>query len=136
MAFEHSTDICLARFFTAGKLRRVKKLLRVLVVAVAVLIVAGLGFDVTEPRRAANARETLDRAAGMFVQCYRRDASYERCETGTSKVMVATRSKKQFALVSTVEFGPTYSIGRTAAGRLKRSCQPRGPQCPSGGWRD
>ena len=68
----------------------------------------------------------------MFVRCYERDASYEHCETGTSKVMVATRSKEQFALVASVEFGPTYTIGRTAAGRLRRSCQPRGAHCPVG----
>jgi hypothetical protein len=114
----------------------VKRLLISIVAVVAVPAVAGVIINVTEPRRAESARETLDRAAGRFVQCYAREASYERCETGTSKLMVAERSKRRFALVSTVEFGPTYTITGTAVGRLERSCQPLGARCPSSAWQD
>jgi hypothetical protein len=75
------------------RLRPVKKLLASLVAVVAVLAVASAIINLSEPRRAESARETLDRAASRFVQCYARDESYESCETGTSKLMVAERSK-------------------------------------------
>jgi hypothetical protein len=117
-----------------NRLRAVKKLLASIVAVVSVLAVAGVIINLTGPRRAESARETLDRAASRFVQCYARDESYESCETGTSKLMVAERSKRRFALVSTVAFGPTYTISRTAVGRLRRSCQPLGADCPAGAW--
>jgi hypothetical protein len=119
---------------TVDKLRAVKKLLALIVVVVAALAVAGVTINLTESRRAESARQTLDRAASRFAQCYAREESYENCETGTSKLMVAERSKRRFALLSAVEFGPTYTISGTAAGRLNRTCQPVGAHCPIGEW--
>jgi hypothetical protein len=129
-----STIVRLTESSTVNRLRPVKKLLASIVAVVAVLAVAGGIVSLTGPRRAESARETLDRAASRFVQCYARDESYESCETGTSRLMVADRSKRRFALVSAVEFGPTYMISRTAGGKLKRSCQPLGADCPTGAW--
>jgi len=91
-------------------------------------------FTSTEGDRAADARETLDRAANEFVQCYARSRSYERCDPGTSKIAVTLRRRTEFSLTSTLEFGPSYTIARRGEGRLARSCQHEGSQCPAPGW--
>lgn len=109
----------------------VKKLV-ISLVALAALV--GAVVMLTLPSRAEAARERLTQVADRFVECYSRDASYERCETGTEKLMV-DRSKRQFTLTSTVDFGPTYTISGTSSGRLERSCQPDNSKyCSNGLW--
>lgn len=111
------------------------KILSIATIAVVVLV-AGvvLAVNLTADDRAASARQTLERAADRFVRCYERDASYARCDAGTSKVLV-NRARKRFALTMAVEFAATYTISRRNDGRLARSCQPRGSHCPVSGWR-
>src|SRR6201999_2240651 len=116
------------------KLRGVKTL--VIALCALAALVGGVGAVVmlTLPSRAEAARERLAQGADRFVECYSRDASYERCETGTEKLMV-DRSKRQFTLTSTVAFGPTYTISGASSGRLERSCQPENSKyCSNGLW--
>jgi hypothetical protein len=103
------------------------------VVIVAALVVAAVVL--TEGRRAAGARDTLEDAAARFVACYDAEGSYLECKTGPSDVNVATRTKNRFTLISAVEFGPHYSISRERGGALQRECSPRGSRCPVGRWR-
>lgn len=108
----------------------------VLIATIAVVVLVGgvvLAVNLTADDRAASARQTLERAAGRFVKCYERSASYARCDPGTSKVLVNQRRKK-FALTMAVEFAATYTIARRGDGRLVRSCQARGSHCPVSGW--
>jgi len=128
------TNFRLTELATHNTLRRVKKLLVCLVAFAAVLGTIGAIVKLTVPSRAEAARERLTLVAERFVQCYSRDASYERCETGTEKLMVGERSKRRFELVSAVELGPIYSISGTPSGRLERSCQPTSTYCPHGQW--
>lgn len=115
--------------------RGVKKFLVCLVAVAAVLGTVGAIVKLTLPSRAEAARERLTQVAERFVECYSRDASYERCKTGTEKLMVGERSKRRFELVSAVEFGPIYSISGTPSGRLERTCQPNNSTyCPRGRW--
>ena len=107
-------------------------------IVIGVAVVAALAVAavvLTEGRRAAGARDTLEAAAARFVACYDAKASYLECQTGTSKVNVATRTKSRFTLISAVEFGPHYSISRTRGGKLQRECSPNGSRCPVGRWR-
>jgi hypothetical protein len=105
--------------------------------AIFILLVVGAGVVVklTAGERAKSARDTLERAAREFVECYERVGSYARCDPGTSKVNVTFQSRKAFALASSVEFGPTYEISRRGEARLIRNCQPLGSRCPVGKWR-
>lgn len=115
-------------------LRCVKKLVISLVVLAALVGGVGAAVVLTLPSRAEAARDRLTQVADRFVECYSQDASYERCETGTEKLMV-DRSERQFTLTSTVEFGPTYTISGTSSGRLERSCQPdNSTYCSNGRW--
>ncbi|MBE2321082.1 hypothetical protein DVA67_034410 [Solirubrobacter sp. CPCC 204708] len=111
-----------------------KKLVVSLVAMAAVLAAAGAIVKLTLPSRAEAARERLTQVAERFVECHSREATYERCETGTEKLMVGERSKRRFTLVSAVEFGPTYEITGTPFGPIKRSCQPDSRYCPNGIW--
>jgi hypothetical protein len=107
-------------------------------IVIGVAVVAALAVAavvLTEGRRAAGARDTLEHAAARFVACYDGEASYLECKTGPSNVNVATRTKNRFLLISAVEFGPTYSISRKRGGELQRECSPRGSRCPVGRWR-
>ena len=101
-------------------------------------VVLGVGglmiFKSTEDDRAEDARATLERAADAFVECYDRRSSYEACETKSSKIAVTLRRKREFALSSTVEFGPTYTISRYRAEAVRRTCQPKGSHCPVADW--
>lgn len=59
----------------------------VLLVVAGCLVVSVGGFAIfksTEEDRAQDARDTLERAADEFVECYDRSSSYEKCETGSS----------------------------------------------------
>jgi hypothetical protein len=58
----------------------------------AVLAVAAVVL--TEGRRAAGARATVENAAARFVACYDANGSYLGCKTGPSDVNVATQTKK------------------------------------------
>lgn len=112
--------------------------MKVVLLVTGACVVLALGafaiFTSTEGDRAADARKTLDRAANEFVQCYERSASYEKCDQGTSKVAVTLRRRREFSLSSSVEFGPSYTIARQGKGRLVRSCQHEGSECPAPGW--
>jgi Tfp pilus assembly protein PilE len=112
-----------------------KRFGRIVAILILVVIAAYAALTLTEGKRAASARATLERAARQFVECYEQDASYARCDPGTSKVSVDFRSRRRFALSSSVEFGPTYSISRMGHGKLIRSCQPSGSRCPVGKWK-
>jgi hypothetical protein len=105
---------------------------------ILILLVVGAAVvvKITAGQRAMSARDTLERAAREFVECYERVGSYARCDPGTSKVNVTFQSRKAFALASSVEFGPTYTITRRGEGRLIRRCQPVGARCPVGEWRN
>lgn len=94
-----------------------------MIVLAALVGCVGAIVKLTLPSRAEAARERLAAVAESFVECYSQDASYERCEPGTEKLMV-DRSKRRFTLISTVDFGPTYSVSGTPSGRLEHSCQP------------
>jgi len=107
-------------------------------IVIGVAVVAALAVAavvLTEGRRAAGARDTLEDAAARFVACYDAEASYLGCKTGTSNVNVATQTRSRFTLISAVEFGPHYFISRERGGELQRGCSPSGSRCPVGGWR-
>ena len=107
-------------------------------IVIGVALVAALAIAavvLTEGRRAAGARDTLEDAAARFVACYDAKASYLGCKTGPSNVNVATQTKNRFTLISAVEFGPHYSISRVRGGKLQRECSPSGSRCPVGRWR-
>ena len=106
------------------------------VVAVTVLLVlaAVVLVKLTSDQRAGSARDTLERAATRFVECYERRSSYARCDSGTSKIAVISQTRSRFEIASTVEFGPTYWIARRRDGELMRRCHPLGQQCPVGIW--
>jgi hypothetical protein len=112
--------------------------MKTVLLVVAGCLVVGLGgwliFKSTEGDRAENARKTLERAADEFVTCYGRSSSYEKCETGSSKIAVTLRRRREFGLSATVEFGPTYTISRYRAGAVQRTCQPKGSHCPVEDW--
>ena len=107
-------------------------------IVIGVAVVAALAVAavvLTEGRRAAGARDTVEDAAARFVACYDAKVSYPGCKTGPSDVMVGTQTKNRFTLLSSVEFGPTYSISLVRGGRRQRECSPTGSRCPVGRWR-
>lgn len=112
--------------------------MKIVFLAFAACLVLGVGaflvIESTEGDRAASARQTLERAANEFVECYEQSSSYEKCETGTSKIAVTLRRRREFSLTSSVELGPSYTISRRGDGRLRRSCQPEGSHCPVAEW--
>jgi hypothetical protein len=110
------------------------KIRRGIGVILVVIVTAVAVVKLTAGHRAASARKTLERAAAQFVACYERAGSYAQCDPGTSKVMVEFQNRRGFAVMSTVEFGPTYEISRERDGTVRRSCSPRGERCPVGNW--
>ena len=116
-------------------MRRYFAPMRKIGIGLTVAALAAAAVALTEGRRAAGARDTLDDVAARFVACYDAQASYLKCKTGTSKINVATRTRHRFLLISTVEFGPTYTIERKRDGELVRGCSPSGSRCPVGRWR-
>jgi hypothetical protein len=108
--------------------------MKLVAIVLAVFLVGGLAFRLTESHRAAGARASLRQAARNFIECYRKERSYVHCDPKRSGLFVAQRRPHRFTFISSVEFGPTYSITGSASGRLTRRCDPPGRGCVGGRW--
>ncbi|MCW2959871.1 MAG: hypothetical protein JWM25_1766 [Thermoleophilia bacterium] len=109
-----------------------KLAVRSLLVLTLLVVALVIGVRTTAEERSRSAATTLDRAAARFDSCYAKSGSYMACTTGSSKVMVGSRTRTSFALSMDANFAVHLTVTGERGGPAERSCVSRGSECPQG----
>ena len=110
-----------------------RRLLPGIAILLALVVTGAAAVKLTVEDRAAGAQRSLERAAARLAACHRQEGTYSTCRFDASGVFVQSRTRGTFALMSAVEFGPTYELRVGRRGRVVRTCHPLGRHC-AGTW--